>query len=358
MLTVYLIRCFTHDLVEHVARCRDPRAFVPLSPELRRHLGIGNATGLGMAPYLVSHPILLHKWVAARETALARVRAVETASSAEIGRFLDLLARAARHVGEWRVDDDCQMGRIECLRREISEALGSVDRAWLTEPRPWDRLIEKSAGWSVEMQELSVALVLEPYGHLIDDLCDEMASDVEPWLDPAMTCERMGEIVERYCDWALSIDFSERHAQERFWYASEEKLEPRLGYRFAEDGAELEMPLAIARDIQDLARALEEMAPEASVAELLVGRPELRYVARRIQTLAAYPYSEIRDNLIGADIRPIDMLRFKLSFFGAAKFDPKSDLWTRINMYQGAPTPDELANDDADDWAYPVLEAT
>jgi hypothetical protein len=34
---------------------------------------------------------------------------------------------------------------------------------------------------------------------------------------------------------------------------------------------------------------------------------------------------------------PIDLLRAKLAMFGATKFDPKSDLWTRITMYQGAP---------------------
>ena len=41
---------------------------------------------------------------------------------------------------------------------------------------------------------------------------------------------------------------------------------------------------------------------------------------------------------------PIDMLRFKLSFFGALKFDPKSDKWLRICMFQGAPLPTELKN--------------
>jgi hypothetical protein len=74
LLTVYLIRAFTHELVEHIARYRAPESFVLLHPDSKRHLGIGNATGLGMAPFLVSHPILIHNWMHARETALARVR--------------------------------------------------------------------------------------------------------------------------------------------------------------------------------------------------------------------------------------------------------------------------------------------
>ena len=54
-------------------------------------------------------------------------------------------------------------------------------------------------------------------------------------------------------------------------------------------------------------------------------------------------------------MRPIDLLRCKLSFFGASKFDPRSDRWLRITMYQGAPFPDELARLDPDDLAYPPL---
>ena len=54
---------------------------------------------------------------------------------------------------------------------------------------------------------------------------------------------------------------------------------------------------------------------------------------------------------------PVDLLRCKLSFFGATKFDPRSDRWLRITMYQGAPFPDELERCDPDDMVYPELRA-
>ena len=50
-----------------------------------------------------------------------------------------------------------------------------------------------------------------------------------------------------------------------------------------------------------------------------------------------------------------DMLRAKLSFFGACHFDPRSDRWVRINMFQHAPFPADLAGEDADDWTLPPL---
>ena len=51
---------------------------------------------------------------------------------------------------------------------------------------------------------------------------------------------------------------------------------------------------------------------------------------------------------------PIDMLRLKLSFFGAVKFDPKSNKWLRISMFQGAPLPNELKKFN-DYWVYNSL---
>jgi len=88
MLTVWLIRGFTHDLVEHAGGGK-------LDPTLKRHLGIGNSTGLGMAPFLVNHPLLLDAWMQVRETAIARVRAIDALTADQIERIYELTARAA-----------------------------------------------------------------------------------------------------------------------------------------------------------------------------------------------------------------------------------------------------------------------
>ena len=83
--------------------------------------------------------------------------------------------------------------------------------------------------------------------------------------------------------------------------------------------------------------------------------PTHRYIVKRVQTNMWAPYSEIQSNLIGSNCLPIDMLRFKLSFFGASKFDPKSDKWTRVNLFQGAPLAEELPLGKNDDWWLPSL---
>ena len=109
MLTVYLIRHFTLDLVQHVGGGT-------LDPALARHLGIGNATGLGMAPFLVTHPVLLHNWMVARETALARVLARGAITTAQRQRMVVLADRAQAHLADWRVpaqDHDAILRQLE-----------------------------------------------------------------------------------------------------------------------------------------------------------------------------------------------------------------------------------------------------
>ncbi|MGR3467518.1 MAG: hypothetical protein ACU0CI_06525, partial [Shimia sp.] len=63
---------------------------------------------------------------------------------------------------------------------------------------------------------------------------------------------------------------------------------------------------------------------------------------------------EVRDNLIGAQAAPIDLLRAKLACFGAARFDPKSRLWTRVTLGQGMPLGDDCGDDDASWMAEPL----
>ena len=351
MLTVWLIRRFTLDLVEQIAAGRSGGA-APLSPGVRRLLGIGNSTGLGMAPFLVTHPVLLHRWIAARETAIARVRAVERAGPGEIARFTALLERAQAHCAEWCVCDPRQAARVETLRAELSALADGLPGRLAQTAFPWDRLIAATGDLSEETQELVAALVLEPHGDLVDDLADEMAADHDGWLEPEMTVASLRRILETQYDWALGVNFAEPAQTARFWYVSQEKLEPRLGERAREPGADRELPLDIARQVQALCRALVRRRAEESVARLLLDRPELRAIVRRVQTVARHPYGEVRANLLSADCVPVDLLRAKLAFFGASKFDPKSDRWTRITMFQGAPLADPGPG--ADDWAFPV----
>ncbi len=364
MLTVFMIRHFSIALVEHVARARSPETAVAMAAGQRRILGIGNSTGLGMAPFLIKHPLLIHRWILARETALARVRSVAEASPERRHRFAGLLDRAIAHVTQWNVADERQQARIETLRGELADVRIKLQQApndVLPQKHPWDhfyRTVED--GGSLEAQELAVSLLLETYAQEVADLERTMATNKVEKTTPAMRLRELKDIIETNYKWALDIDFGTREAQHYFWYYSEEKDEPRRGPRFEEPGSESEMRLGFGRDINGLHAALSDIGGEdldQLTAEFLLRHPKWRAAVRRVQTLQDHPYGEIRNNLLGRECLPIDLLRCKLSFFGATKWDPKSDLWTRISMYQGAPHIEDLARADVDDWAFPVAEA-
>jgi hypothetical protein len=221
--------------------------------------------------------------------------------------------------------------------------------------RPWDSVYRVAESKSVETQELVAALLIELCPELVDDLADQMGTDESEVIDGRTTVAEARVQIEHHYSWAIALDFSTEAARKYFWYYSEGKEEPRLGKRFAEPGAEREMRLGMALYIQELHRALQTESGEELIADFLLRRPEFRLAIRRLQTTARYSYAEIRDNTIGHGLLPIDLLRAKLAMFGATKFDPKSDLWTRITMYQGAPAINELASPEADDWWLPVF---
>ncbi|MEM7376634.1 MAG: hypothetical protein AAF460_03905 [Pseudomonadota bacterium] len=355
LLNVYLIRAFTIDLVEHLARARGGDTAVALDPALRRSLGVGNSTGLGMAPFLVNHPRLTHSWINARETALARVRSLPAARDHDWFSFVHFVDRAKRNADTWHSNHSAQVEKIETLRADLHQLRDHLHHFDWRQSQPWNLLwcwAESTLG--LEAQEQLVALLLEPHGDLVDDLADTLSTAETYYaLDARCTVTDCLNSLQTHYGWALRIDHQPQTSRARFWYVSEEKLEPRLGERFDEPGAEREQPLGISWQIRQLASALALESDTCSLADFLVRHPEHRHTARRAQLASGYPYMEIRDNLIDAEMLPIDLLRVKLAFFGANRFDPRSDRWLRITMFQHAPFPHELSEQASDDWCYP-----
>lgn len=347
MLSVWLTRAFTVDLVEHLARLKGGAQAVALAPELRRGLGVGNSTGLGMAPFLVRHPVLLNNWMMAREEALARVRAQEAATPEALAGFEAALAAAQENAAGWQSGHPLQQARLAELRDGLAEVATHVRGDWdRGGGHPWDALWRwGEARLPLEAQEALAAAMIEPHGDLVDGLGDCMQADEARafGIDGAMTVARVRALLAQRYGWALGIEHDTPEGCARFWYVSEEKLEPRLGERAAESGAERELPLDVSRQAVALAEALAAWPEDAPVARVLLAAPEHRHMLRRVQMAAERPFAEVRDNLIGADVLPIDMLRCKLAFFGATRFDPRSDRWVRISLFQGAPYPVDLA---------------
>jgi hypothetical protein len=346
MLTVWLIRTFTLDLVNHMARHRGGAAAVPLADNLRRTLGVGNSTGLGMAPFLVRHPVLLNNWMMAREEALARVRAQQVAAPKKTRLFIDALGTAQENAAFWTSAHPLQQDRLTALRAGLDQIAAYVEAGWdRRAEHPWDALwLWGQTHLETEAQEALLSLMLEPQGDLIDELEGGLSADetAASTINGSQQIGTLKALLKENYDWALGVDYADRQASSRFWYVSEDKLEPRLGERFDEPGSDRELPLDIGRQAAALHKVLEDFPNAAPIAGLLLAHPEHRSMVRRVQLTATRPFAEIRDNLIDADMLPIDMLRCKLACFGASRFDPRSDRWVRISLFQNAPYPDDL----------------
>ena len=358
MMLVYLVRQFTFDQVNHIAKCKNSKKAVMLDESIARNLGIGNSTGLGMAPFIVNHPTLLHNWIYCREKALKEIRSIEKVNEDDFNIFKNCLDKSKKNIDTWLTDSQYQINKIDSLKSDLTKFFEHLENL---NPKKNDYLWNLIYLWTEknlqeECMEYIVSMMMEPYDSIVDPLINNMSSEEEKYFN--IPADRkvfdLKKIIEKNYKAIIEIDFKDKSSTSNFWFISKNKEEPRVANRYEENGAELEQPLAIARDIKKLHEKLIKNNQKETVANFLLKNDDLRHVVRRAFIVEKFPYSEIQDNTIGASLVPIDMLRLKLSFFGAVKFDPRSDKWLRINMYQGAPLPHEMKFSN-DNWVYNSL---
>jgi len=353
MMLVFLARQFTFDMVNHVAHQRSPQNAVKLNDDIARNLGIGNSTGLGMAPFIVNHPALLNQWIISKEKALLAIRSIPNTSQKEKEKFQSYLSTIKENIKFWKTDSEYQIKKNLHLTDDLEKFqnyFGKLD----IEKFFWNTVYEwAEINTQAECCELIVSLLMEVYPEIVEPLSYEMSIDEEDYFD-FDTSRSIGDVcalIEKRYAWLVEIDFEKKDNIYNFWYYSKNKQEPRMSDRFSEDGAERELPLAIARDINKLYLELKNYPKKDPLSSYLIKNQEYRHILRRIFICEKLPYSEIQDNTISKSLIPVDMLRLKLSFFGATRFDPRSDRWVRITMYQGAPLMKEIHQSD-DTWSY------
>jgi hypothetical protein len=361
LAAVYVLREFSVQQVEHIAAVRGAERSVLLDPDIRRYLGIGNSTGLGMAPFLINHPQLISQWILVRERALAEACA-QLPDECSRERMLALCRRAAAYLSETIVEDEQQGLRNGQAYDELVGVIAWLEQVPL-ERSLWQQLLEWThTHLSLETQELVNTLLIELYPEQVDALNDRMGAEENLDLTPDMPLIQLKQILETHFDWAIEADYDSEDARFWFWYQSAEKEEPRLGIRGEEIGEEKELALAIAptaqRVYRDLGKVLERQ-PRALTIDLLMDYPEHMAAIRRIQTMATTVYGEIRANLWHREMKPMHLLRAKLSFLGAHRFDPRGDRWVRVTFFQGAPMLKDYEDPSTspwlfDDWSFPL----
>ena len=355
MLSVYLIREFSIELVEHVARQINPKKAVKLDRKIKQHLGIGNSTGLGMAPFIIKHPKLINKWMKQYTKTLEEISQIEL-DNIVFEKYKNLLNKALNYLEEVNTSDEFQINKNKLTTEDLKKYISYINDLDLSQKFKWlDILDYCDSNFNNDTKEIARVQLIELYPQISEELAEDMADEEIMDIDGNQSIGDLKKIINDKYSWIKDIDFNNKDSNYLFWYVSAAKLEPRLGERYNEQGSELEQNLGIAKMVNDLFKQIKNVDENQLICEFLLAHPKYRGIVKRIQSLKNYPYSEVQDNVLDRKTIPIDMLRFKLSFFGANRYDPKSDRWLRVSFFSGAPYLSDLNNKNVDEWGFATM---
>jgi hypothetical protein len=350
---LYMVRQISIDLVNAVAKARNPKA-AQLRPDIARYIGVGNSSGQGMCVALQRWPEWVSAWLSVRELALAYAK-TKPATTADVGRLDSLLSRACDYYES--IELHCEDYVVPTA--VIAQNMRAI-RQWLKDDDA-DRDLNRIAEAVSEKFDVETA---EQFNSLLIELHPDFDYALAGYLPIAMRRDRdvspeasVGQIrnllLKNYA-WALRYDLRPSTARQYFWYHSIDNGEQRRGERILDPHEEFESFIDHIGLIQHLCSVLTSYDDDQSIAEVLVEWPDLYYGLARVQYLADMPYSEIRDNLMDQKFIPAHLIRFFLSALGMESTSPLSIRYVRGVFFQGMPLPEELAKGASDDWKFPL----
>jgi hypothetical protein len=356
LFLMYMWRQVGLDYADAVASARNPGA-ARLSRNVRRYIGVGNSSGLGMTVALVRWPQWIGTWCLSREVAIAYCKLLPTEGvTARRPLLRSKLDRAIDYYEEVAGPEHILPSHqkiVEGLRRLKQRLTGHDIADW--------------AGLCAWTEANVDSDTLEQLHSLLIDIHPEVTDFLEGLLPRAMQRRRqvmpgltLGDLrraLDEQYGWALHIDRSTPEGNWHFWYHSEEAGEQRRGERHIDAGSEFETFVDVVGPIQSLAKALQSVHLDdaISVGRFLLNHPEFAYIVSRIGLALDEPYGEIQGNLVHKDFLPVHVIRFFLSVLGFESGSPRSVAWVRGVLLQGAPLPDEIGHGQTGEWSMPTI---
>lgn len=357
LLSAFLIREFAADLAEAMAKHQSPHA-VPLDRELRRMIGIGNGSALGLLFFVNTHPMLVGTWLEQRQSLLVEGAAVPLQLENDAYReYRDLLQRAADFD---RVDPYIytQFENPADIAADLDRAVEILDRIVAAgETTAAQVLTELDGVIGDEAFELAAANLIEllPYERIAGAL--EVGIRAEQFVcDPTMRISELSEILERDYGWALGVDMEAAGAREFVWYKSADAEEPRRGPASEVRGGH-NWALDLPSNIQAITQAITQSGNLTLVGELLREYPELRAAIERVQALRDFRYHSPHMNMLADDFVPVSIVRFMNSaVHGLLRTVDEGDDRNVLGLiYLGAPTAADLNERLELDTRYPQM---
>ncbi|MBV7487075.1 hypothetical protein [Bordetella sp. BOR01] len=361
MLSAYLMRVFSIDLVHHLARERNPQA-PEIDPAIQRYLGVGNGSALGLILFVNNHPRLMQQWLAAHQAA------VDTACSLaanprgpDVAQLQHLLERAIafrqqdRMEYERYADSAMVADELRRLRGRLGEyaQAGTYDGA-APKIAPFAALV----AWARQtLHEETVQTFLGLLTELVPDHCDAQAeslsADEEFTTVPDMTVAELRGLVAREYAWTLSLDLDSEVSRRYVWYKSATAEEPRRG-----PVAEIEYVYNLGLDLPRLARVvlaeLEQRPADESTARFLLHHPQYRMIVARIQSLRGLGLHSPHMDIMSEAFVPVDIVRLmNVGLHGIDKARDYLGRNLRGVLFHGAPIPADIEAGADPTWFFP-----
>ncbi|PLU60211.1 hypothetical protein, partial [Sinorhizobium medicae] len=362
MLCAYMMRVFAQDLLAHLVRLEAPAA-PRMAIELRRFLGVGNGSALGLMLFVNNHPRLIERWLFIREEAIARAKGLTPdENGSEIAKLLSLVDKAITFRSEDRVQYE-NVTRSDVVARElgiIRSAVAKLLDRWRSgsrfESEPFAELTASlECRVHAEAMETLHSLLIELVAEEADQLVEGLVIDEELTGRPEMPVARLREILRNDYAWAFGLDLDIGSEKRYVWYKSVSAEEPRRG-PVAEVGENVvNLGLDLPRLVVSLDRDLAAADPTLSTARFLLARPEHRAIATRVQALAGTGLHSPHADIMSEHFTPAHITRLlNVGIHGIDKTRDFLDRNLRGVLFHGAPVPEDIAAGSADDlWFYP-----
>jgi len=358
MLSAYLMRELSVDVVEELARLDAPETAVRLDPSVRRLIGVGNGSALGLVMFFFNRPVLVNAYITAYLKVIEHVVTnPDLGSDVDLELLEGLLSRTIRYraflptsyrffTSNMEIAADLRRirAKVRAARRgeviplEGETVLGAIHR-------------EATAQLSKDALHSFNALLME----LAPDYCQAMSDqylefDEELALDPTTPLGDVAEVITSRYGWALHLPLNADEYRDRVWYQARAAEEPRSGPREeVPDAHELVQNYPV--QIRALLAAIEDGEPGAPIGELVARRPELEYIARLVLALQDKPYALAHADPHDTDFVPVWVIRFMNAFVhGLDRTEDHLGRDVRGIIFEAAPYRDELATADPSNW--------
>ncbi|RGE20063.1 hypothetical protein D1J51_10050 [Leucobacter sp. wl10] len=358
MLSAYLMRELSVDVVEELARLDAPATAVRLAPEVRRHIGVGNGSALGLVMFVYNRPVLIHSYIALTIEVLRHVLELPLEpGDPRFDRLESLLDRTIRY----RVLEDTRYRvftggkQLAADLRRIRAVVRAARRGELVRGSAETLLaaVHRYAGARVApeaLQTLNTLLIELAPDHADALMQKRLAFEESLEFDPRTPASEIREALTETFGWAFELPLNDPAHRDRTWYQSRAAEEPRSGPAEEVPGAHEVIPNYPSR-ARELLGALDASDAGTPVGAILAEHPHLEHMARSALALRGLPYAVPHADPHDIDFVPVWLVRLVNAFVHG--LDRTEDFLNRSVLgliFDGAPFRDELATAPSDAW--------